>query len=355
MSVFPGQNATAIISPELPATVVPPRLRSPDDVDFQDLARRVREAGFFNRAPWRAPVRLALIALCYGAGWAALVIVGNSWYELLVAVYMAVVFTQVGFLGHDVGHRQIFRSRRLNRTVGLVCGNLGIGISYDFWVLKHNQHHAHPNEVGSDPDVGPGVISWSPEQVAGKSGLSRAVAKHQAALFFPLTCLEALSLHVASFRALRGKRGRRASIEAILLSTNTLACLVAVFLVLSPLRAVAFVVLQQSLFGLYLGCAFAPNHKGMPMPAPGHGMGFARRQVTTSRNVKGNRALDVVLGGLNYQIEHHLFPSMPMANLRRCQPMVRAYCLSHDMGYCETTLVSSYVTALRHLQSAGRP
>jgi len=325
------------------------------DPDFADLARRVRDAGLFHRAAWRTAVRLVLISTLYGAGWAALFVVGNSWYQLLVAAYLAVVFAQVGFLGHDIGHRQIFRSRRWNRTAGLVYGNLAIGIGYDYWVDKHNRHHAHPNEVGADPDVGPGVIAWTADQVDGKSGLGRAIARYQAALFFPLTCLEALSLHVASARSLRGKRGRRVVIEAVLLTTHAAAYLAAVFVVLSPLRGLAFIGLQQGIFGLYLGCAFAPNHKGMEMVSPDQTLSFAQRQVITSRNVKGGRALDVALGGLNYQIEHHLFPSIPMANLRRCQPIVRAYCLSHELDYSETTLLSSYMIALRYLRSTGRP
>ena len=90
-------------------------------------------------------------------------------------------------------------------------------------------------------------------------------------------------------------------------------------LVLSPLKAVVFIVVQQALFGLYLGCSFAPNHKGMPMLAADDQSDFLRRQVLTSRNVRGSWLVDFALGGLNYQIEHHLFPSMPRPNLRRSQ------------------------------------
>ena len=322
--------------------------------DYLGLARQAREAGLFYQAPWRAITRLGLIAVLYAAGWAALFVVGNSWYQLLVALFLAVVFAQVAFLGHDAGHRQSFRSRRLNRAVGLGCGNLGIGISYSYWVTKHGQHHAHPNQIGADPDVGPGVICWTPEQAAGKTGLSLAIAKHQAALFFPLTCLEALNLHILSIRAVRSKQALHGRIEAILLSVHGVAYLGALFLVLSPLRALAFIVIQQGAFGLYLGCAFAPNHKGMPMPSQGEDLGFVQCQVTTARNVRGGRALTLALGGLNYQIEHHLFPTMPMANLRRCRPLVQAYCLAHDMDYCESTLFASYLMALRHLGRTSR-
>jgi fatty acid desaturase len=265
-----------------------------------------------------------------------------------------VVFAQIGFFAHEVGHRQVFQSRRVNGMVGLACGNLGTGISFGYWIDKHDRHHGHPNEVGIDPDVSPGVFSWSAEQAAGRRGLLRLVARHQAAIFFPILLLEGTNLHVASVWALRGKAVVRTRTEATLLVVHVAGYLAVLFYVLSPLRAVVFLLVQQGLFGLYLGCAFAPNHKGMAMPVRGETLDFLRRQVTTSRNVRGGRALDVAMGGLNYQIEHHLFPGMPMSNLRRCRPMVRAHCSKLDIEYCETGLVSSYLAALGHLRQAGR-
>jgi fatty acid desaturase len=329
--------------------------QKPIESDFVELARQVREAGLLQRRPHRSLLRAGIIGTLFGAGWLAFFLLGNTWYQLLVAVSLAVVFVQIGFFGHEVGHRQMFRSRRVNGLVGLVCANLGIGISFSFWVDKHERHHGHPNEVGLDPDVAPGVLSWTAEQAGQKSGWNRVVARHQAALFFPVLLLEGASLHWASASALRRKTVTRSRLEASLLAIHAAAYISAVFFILSPLRAVVFLVVQQGLFGFYLGCAFAPNHKGMPMPAPGETLDFLRRQVTTSRNVRGGRAMEVALGGLNYQIEHHLFPTMPMANLRRCRPMVRAYCQRLNIDYCETSLGGSYLAALRYLRAAGRP
>ena len=343
-----------------PATVTARRSTAPgdppsaDDDGYRDLINRAREAGFFHCARWRRVLRTVLLGILYVSGWVAVFVLGRSWYQLVVAAYLAVVFSHVAFLGHDVGHRQVSRSRRLNRALGLACGNLGTGVSYSYWVDKHNQHHARPNQVGSDPDIGPGVISWTTEQVSAKTGLNNAIARHQAALFFPLTLLEALNLHVASVRALRAQGARRARTEAIFLFAHAAAYLSAVCLAMPALQAVAFIAVQQGIFGFYLGCAFAPNHKGMPMLPPGSLLSFARRQILTSRNVKGGRALALALGGLNYQIEHHLFPTMPMANLRKCRPMVRAYCSSHGLDYCETSLVGSYIAGLRHLGRVSR-
>lgn len=98
---------------------------------------------------------------------------------------------------------------------------------------------------------------------------------------------------------------------------------------------------------------FAPNHKGMPHPTGDED--YLRKQVLTSRNVNGGWIIDAALGGLNYQIEHHLFPAMPTPNLRKAKPIVKAYCLAAGVSYEETSLIESYRQALRHLHEVGAP
>jgi fatty acid desaturase len=80
---------------------------------------------------------------------------------------------------------------------------------------------------------------------------------------------------------------------------------------------------------------------------------FLRRQTLTSRNISGGPLVWTGMGGLNFQIEHHLFPSMPSVNLRRARPVVRAFCAERDVSYTETTLVQSYRIVLRYLQKVG--
>jgi fatty acid desaturase len=144
-------------------------------------------------------------------------------------------------------------------------------------------------------------------------------------------------------------------IEGALLATHLIGYLTVVFLVLSPLQAVAFIAVQQGVFGFYMGCSFAPNHKGMPVFGPDEEVDFLRRQVLTSRNIRGGPFVDFALGGLNYQIEHHLFPSMPRPTLRQVQPLVRKFCAENDVSYCETSLLRSYGQALRHLNDVVTP
>jgi fatty acid desaturase len=322
--------------------------------DYAQLSRQVKQAGLLERRPWRYTWRIAVTATMLAAGWAAFVLVGDSWWQLAVAAFLAVVFTQVGFLGHDAGHRQISGSRRVSYILGILLGNLGIGLSFGWWVDKHNRHHAHPNTEGADPDIAMRVLAFTAAQARASRGLSRMVFRNQARLFFPLLLGEAFSVHVASIRALASRSSRVRPAEAALLATHLAGYLAVVFLVLPPVKAVVFILVQQGLFGVYLGASFAPNHKGMPILDAADRSDFLCRQVLTSRNVRGGWLTDIALGGLNYQIEHHLFPSMPRSNLRRSQPLIREFCRQRGLPYCEASLAGSYAQALRYLAIIGR-
>ncbi len=339
----------------LAAGRVPPSAAPARGSDYAELSRLVRQAGLLARRPGRYAWRTTVTVMLLGGGWAAFVIIGDSWWQLAVAAFLAVMFTQVGFLGHDAGHRQIFGSRRASYILGILLGNLGIGLSYGWWVSKHNRHHAHPNTEGADPDIMPGVLVFTTGQAGAGRGVSGFMLRWQAYLFFPLLLAEGISLHVASIRALASRAGRRRRTEVALLAAHFAGYLLVVILVLPPVKAIVFVLVQQGLFGLYLGASFAPNHKGMPILAAEDDSDFLRRQVLTARNVRGGWLTDLALGGLNYQIEHHLFPSMPRPNLRRSQPLIRDFCQQRGLSYAQASLAGSYVQALRHLHAVGRP
>ena len=315
--------------------------------DFAELGRRINAAGLMGRRPGYYVARLGLVAAAYAAGWTAFVVVGASWWTLVVAAFLAVVFAQVALVAHDLAHRQVFRTNRPSARAGLVVGNLGIGMSYGYWMSKHTKHHANPNHDELDPDVGPGVLVWSREAARGRGFLTR----HQAFLFLPLLTLLGVSLKRDSVKAVREGSVKRPRLEGAMLAAHFVLYLSALFVVLTPLQAVAFLVVHQAVFGVYLGLTFAPNHKGMPHPDGTED--YLRKQVLTSRNVRGGWLVDTALGGLNHQIEHHLFPAMPTPNLRRAQPIVQAYCAEIGVDYEVTGLVDSYAQAFRHLHDVG--
>jgi fatty acid desaturase len=345
-------SVPVIAAPLLPAAGSPSA--RPRGSQYSRLLHEVKSAGLLQRCRGYYLRKMAVTAALMAAGWTAFVLIGDSWWQLFTAVFLAFVFTQIGFLGHDAGHRQIFTSRRANYIVGILHGNLAIGLSYGWWVDKHNRHHAHPNQEDKDPDIHTGALLFSAGLAGNRGPVARFLHRHQAYLFFPLLLLEAVNLHVASVRALASRTARHRSWEAVLFGAHVLAYLAVVFLILSPLPAVVFIIVQQGLFGLYLGCSFAPNHKGMEILGADDRSDFLRRQVLTSRNVRGNWLVDFALGGLNYQIEHHLFPNMPRPNLRHSQTLIQQFCRQHGLPYHPTGLIDSYATALRHLHNVGR-
>ncbi|MBO3083909.1 acyl-CoA desaturase [Cellulomonas sp. zg-ZUI188] len=293
-------------------------------------------------------------AAAFAGIWVAVVLVGDSWWQLAVAAAFAVVLTQVAFLGHDSAHRQIFTSGAWNDWAARIwaCGFAGLSASW--WRSKHNRHHASPNQQGSDPDIAPGVVVWTADVLDTRTGFSGWFGRNQGWFFFPLLTLEGLSLHVSSLRLLLSKEPvQHRWVELPMVVTRLVAYPVALFLLLPPGKAVAFIAVQMALFGVLLGGSFAPNHKGMPIIPAGMKVDFLRRQVLTSRNIRGGIAVDFMMGGLNYQVEHHLFPSMPRPNLKLVQPVVRDYCEKLDVKYTEVGFFRSYKIIVSYLNRVG--
>src|SRR5580658_2445540 len=188
MTTAPG----LLVLPPGPASAVDPSTAS-----FRALARQVRAMGLLDRRPDYYRVKITLTILAFFAGWALFVVVGNSWTALAVAPLVGMTFTQLGFLGHDAGHNQVFRARRRNHLLGLVVANALIGLSFGWWVPKHSAHHAHPNELGRDPDIGEGFVLASSDA---RGRLVSWLARWQAPLFFPLMLLRSGGLHVLGIK-----------------------------------------------------------------------------------------------------------------------------------------------------------
>ncbi|MGW6445452.1 fatty acid desaturase family protein [Lentzea sp. NPDC055074] len=312
--------------------------------DFAQLSTEIKQAGLLARRRGHYFTRIGVNLAVYAGAWVAFALLGDSWWQLAVAVVLAAMTTQLAFIGHDAGHKQIFASRRWNEITGYFHSGL-VGVSYGWWNGKHNRHHANPNHEDEDPDVDISVLAFTQRQGLAKRGPLRWIASHQAFLFFPLLLLEGFALHWHSIRY----SGR----ERWVMIANVVVYLGVVFWVLSPVYAVAFILVHQALWGFYMGCSFAPNHKGMPVLSAGHTLDFLRKQVLTSRNIRGNWFTDILLGGLNYQIEHHLFPNMPRPSLRHAQVIVRDFCEQRGISYAQCGLFRSYGYVLEHLHEVA--
>jgi fatty acid desaturase len=324
--------------------------------DYQDLLAEVRAAGLMSPRRLHYALKIAVnLALTAGC-WALVVLLGDSWWQLGIAVIMGLVLLQSGFLGHDAGHKQITRSRRAAEVLGLIHLNLLLGTANGWWVNHHNRHHSDPNNLDRDPDTlrRQVIFDVSELTVKGRTPWHRLVIRFQSVLFFVLLGQEAWRVRAAGFQLARAGLLRNAWLELGLVIIHIGLFVGVVFWLLPAGLAACFVVISQVVLGLCLGGVFAPNHKGMAVHRDDVELDWLHRQILTSRNIRSGRLVDFLFGGLNYQIEHHLFPSMPRVNLRRVRPIVRRYCAVHGIPYVEVTLRESYAEVARFLGDVSR-
>ncbi|RIT49499.1 acyl-CoA desaturase [Mycobacteroides abscessus] len=318
---------------------------------FPALQKEIRAAGLLDLRRGYYVTRITATVLIIVAAWALFFYIGASWWQLAVALLLAFGSAQAGLMGHDVGHHQVTRTRRTRELLGYLHINLLLGGSYEWWINHHNRHHSNPNHTERDTDIVRRKAIFTPAQASQPmSAARRFIIRRQEKIFFPMAILESLGLRVVSARAIMAGTVRRPVVESLLIATHSLLYFVAVFSTLPVWMGLAFVAVHQGATGLYGGLIFAPNHKGMPVRSDEEKLDWMTRQVITARNIPGGPLLDYLYGGLNYQIEHHLFPSMSQANLRKASPIVKAHCLAAGLPYHETSVVGAYTEILRHLR-----
>ncbi len=322
--------------------------------DYAALLATMGELGLLRRRYGWYAARSALLLGLLTLGIVALFAFAPGPWLLLLAAGFGVLFTQFAFLAHDGAHRQIFHSGKRNEWFSRVVGNLFVGLSYGWWMNKHGKHHANPNKMGKDLDIDPGAIVFTPDDAREITGRRAWWMARQHWFFFPILTVAGLDLHIRAAQAVLGKeKVKHPVIEATMLAVRLIGFPLIVTLAVGPWWALAFMAVQIAAFGVTMGGSFAPNHKGMPIVPKTVNIDFLRRQTLMSRNISGGLPVAVAMGGLNYQIEHHLFPTMPSVNLRRARPIVQEYCATHDVKYTETTLVGSYRIVLEYLRRVG--
>jgi fatty acid desaturase len=323
---------------------------------YAQLKRLIKQNRLLDQQPAYYAAKIILTLGLLALSLTFLLILNNLWLQLLNAAFLAFIFVQISLVAHDFGHRQFsIGARWKNECLALVLGNLLLGISQQWWIDKHNEHHSHPNQLDLDPDIDIPLVAFTEEQALSKQGIARFIVKYQAYLLFPLSLLQALSMRFSSIRFLVEKQAKHTLGEAIAMVAHFVWYFGLLFSLLSVWQAVLFIAIHQGLTGLYLTSIFAPNHKGMPVLGEDSQLGFLRRQVLTSRNVTAHPLTDFWYGGLNYQIEHHLFPSMPRNKLREVQSIVKSFCRTHSIAYHETSVLQCHREILQHLHRVGAP
>lgn len=320
---------------------------------YKQVSQVVRETGLLQRTSWFYIFVAAGIALALGGAVTGFILLGDSWFQLLIAAALGIIFTQIAFLSHEAAHRQILTSGPANFKLARILAG-SIGMSYSWWDSKHTKHHGNPNQVGRDPDIEVDTISFLEEDAAKSRGLVRLITRKQGWLFFPLLTLEGLNLHYIGLKHLFTKKNVKGRwTELGIIALRFAIILIPVFTMLPLGMAFAFMGVQLAVFGVYMGASFAPNHKGMPIIDPNARLDFFSKQVRTSRNIRGGWWATALMGGLNYQVEHHLFPSMPRPHLSKARAIVRDYCASNNVPYTETSLGRSYAIVIEYLNRVG--
>lgn len=348
-------STSAAVLPVSRIRTTTPRGEKPNPTtEYSALLRAVRDQGLLKRRTGFYALMFGGVTLALLGAIAGFVLLGDSWYQLLIAAALGVILTQFAFLAHEASHRQVFESGKANDRAARAIANVLVGISYSWWMTKHSRHHANPNVLGKDPDIARDVISFTEDDAARATGLYGWFTRRQGWLFFPILIFEGINLHVHGLRTVfgRGKVEKR-GLEIGMLLPRIILYVAVIFFALPPGLAFAFLGVQLAVFGVYMGASFAPNHKGMPLLPRDSKVDFLRRQVLTSRNIRGNGWMDSFMGGLNYQIEHHLFPNMPRPHLKHAQRLTKAYCAEHSIDYTETTLMQSYGIVIRYLNRVG--
>jgi fatty acid desaturase len=334
----------------------PPASSAGEPGIYAALKHTLNQRGLLDKQPRYYIKRIALLCILFGISLCFLFMVPLWWLQLLNAVFLAFVWTQIGLLSHEAGHRQMFHHTWQHELVSLIGGTLIIGMSYGWWLKKHNAHHSHPNQVDTDPDLNIPFLEFTGTiDLASMNAFRRMIVKYQAWFFLPALLTVALSLQYNGFHFLLKNKTKYQVLEWILMITHVILYLTCVFWLLGWWPALLFVLLHQTLTGFYLGAIFAPNHKGMPILEKENQMDFLYRQILTSRNIRAHPVTDFWYGGLNYQIEHHLFPGMARNQLKAAQPIVKAFCKAHAIPYHETTAWQSLHEILSHLYQIGAP
>lgn len=323
--------------------------------EYATLKHQVKDAGLLERQPLYYMFKFVILLLLLSVSISLCFLLKPFGFQLLNAAFLAIITTQLGLLGHSAGHRQIFQSTRKNDIVGLIAGNLLVGLDIEWWIERHNKHHSNPNQHDVDPDVYIPIIAFAPEDLEGKSKILLSLMRYQAYFFFPMLSLALIDMHINSIRYMFKSQLRYAFAERSLLLLHFALYFGVLFYCFPIWQAIIFMVVHHILSGVYQGSIFAPNHKGMPVLEKDCKMDFMHRQVLTARNIHAHPVTDFWYGGLNYQIEHHLFPSMAQNKLREAQFIVRIFCQEHGISYYETNLWQSYHETLASLHEVTAP
>jgi cytochrome b involved in lipid metabolism len=358
---------------------------------YRDLRSQLVMMGMFKSNPWFY-VYKCVFNMCMWAAAVAMVKYSDSiLVHMASAVLLGLFYQQCGWLAHDFLHHQVFKKRRYGDYLGLFWGNLMQGYSVQWWKNKHNGHHAVTNLHNStalaqdgDPDIDTmPLLAWSLKQAQsyrelaedGKdSPLTKFFIRNQAMFYLPILMLARLSWMNESFKNafeigaasenLKMERERKGLQYPVLEKAGILlyyvwaVTLASGFGRFSFLYGLTYFMISTCSCGFFLGIVFGLGHNGMATYDADARPDFWKLQVTTTRNIIGGHGfpqafVDWFCGGLQYQVDHHLFPTIPRHNLKKSHDLVHSFCKEWGVSYHEADLVDGTVEVIEHLSKVS--
>lgn len=313
------------------------------------LLANLSEAGCFRPATVRSFVYGLFILCAYAAAYLFLLTEPGIATRLPTLAALAFLSVHAGFLAHEALHGALTRNRFAAAAVGQIFNTLLTALCYSHFSHIHRLHHPHCNERARDPDMQSGLFSMYREAASAKSGLGKFVSRHQSALIWILVWLQAFSLKFDSLGHL-ARNPRATRVDQGMLALHAAFWIVPPVLVLGAADALLNYALMTLLIGPYLGIIFLVNHIGTHVVEPGEQVSYFLHEISVTRNLGQTRLHDFFFGGLNNHIEHHLFPSMPTAHLRRARAITRDFCRRHGIEYREMSWLSAARAVTAHFR-----
>ena len=302
---------------------------------FSDLKDQVRAAGLLERVPVRGSIEMVATIVSM----ILIFVTAPMWNPVLLGLFMALVFTRAVFISHDILHTQYFKSKSLSFKLSYPFAAIILSNSSSWWDFKHNvNHHTWCNVPEKDEDI-LAMDGAFTEKQKGNSTFLRSIKYlvFWGAMFFMYPAFIAQSYNFAIKRKKYG--------ELVLMLLHWPIIWGTMFYLLPFADALTvFVTLYISL-SAWLAFGFITNHLGCEVfdKDESESLTWMELQMRTSRSLKGGAFVHWFYGGLNTQIEHHLFPKAPRFNLLKVQEMTRDFAREHGMDYFETTPIQAYV------------
>ena len=339
--------------------------------DITAMKSELMKARAFESSKLYYSFKVASSVAILGMALAAVVALNGMSGAVMGGVLLALSWQQCAWLAHDFLHHQVFTNRVYNNLAGLVIGNVWLGFSTSWWKMKHNHHHASTNVVhtqaGGDPDIlTMPLLLWSEKIIEGDSedikDLPRFMVRHQKFFYLPLVAVVRISWLLQSllflFEPVHKYVGGLAMkiTETITLVIHNIAMIYITSLLETTASRAVFLLVCQSFGSLFLAVVVLVGHNAMELFTSEEmkDTDFIRLQVRSTRNITPTVFNMWFSGGLVYQVEHHVWPTLPRHSLPMASKILKQFCAKYNIPYAVEGLIKANLAVYKALSEVGK-